>query len=513
MKITKKNIQKAIAYASLLREKLLNDPYRPKFHFATPGDKGFPGDPNAAFYANGKYHLMYLYHNFNDYYRYGHMVSTDLTHWSMLPDALIPDELDGGIFSGGAFVDDDGTVYVSYWALPVPGSPSMGGIRIAKSNDIAGDYAKWEKFAELAVPATEPGYAKITENGKDVFIGAADPSNIWKANGKYYMQAGALVVLNLFRDKKDSPDEYKGDWTELFSSDDLREWKHEGRFYKRKTGKDYPDDSEDDMCPSFLPLPLSENGGEFSDKYLQLFIAHNKGCQYYIGSYDPYAKDRPFEIESHGRMSWNDFTFFAPEALIAPDGRQIMWAWLHDDRHGEFEEHVVSGWAGVYSLPRSLWLKKDGSLGIAPISELRGLRYDKTDDLSKVNPKCCEVTIEATVSPDAKIGLKIYFTRTEYVEVYYDKAENSLVFNAARCVRGLNAKPVEKAPLNVSAGEKITLDIFVDRSVIEVFANDSQAITRRAFWKNKSAPRLKPIKENAAINNIAAWNIKETNLF
>ena len=45
------------------REHLLNDAYRPTYHFAIPDDLGIPGDSNGAFYADGVYHLMYLYNN------------------------------------------------------------------------------------------------------------------------------------------------------------------------------------------------------------------------------------------------------------------------------------------------------------------------------------------------------------------------------------------------------------------------------------------------------------------
>jgi hypothetical protein len=31
-------------------------------------------------------------------------------------------------------------------------------------------------------------------------------------------------------------------------------------------------------------------------------------------------------------MSWNDNGFFAPEAMIDGNGRQIMWAWVFDYR-------------------------------------------------------------------------------------------------------------------------------------------------------------------------------------
>ena len=54
-------LEERIVAARALREKLLQDPYRPGYHFCVPEDIGRPGDPNGAFYANGRYHLMYLY--------------------------------------------------------------------------------------------------------------------------------------------------------------------------------------------------------------------------------------------------------------------------------------------------------------------------------------------------------------------------------------------------------------------------------------------------------------------
>jgi beta-fructofuranosidase len=87
-----------------------------------------------------------------------------------------------------------------------------------------------------------------------------------------------------------------------------------------------------------------------------------------------YRNDR-FYPERHGRMSWVDNTYFAPEALMDAQGRQIMWAWLTDNPSGEKEK----GWSGVYGLPRALWLGKDGTLRMAPVRELETLRtHEKT---------------------------------------------------------------------------------------------------------------------------------------
>src|SRR5262245_53486646 len=108
------------------RERLLADPYRPAFHFSFPEDNGLPGDPNGAFYKDGLYHLMFLYNRSGNGFAYsqgssgfswGHVSSPDLLHWRHHPDALVPGDGDEGVFSGGAFVDDDGTSILSYWML------------------------------------------------------------------------------------------------------------------------------------------------------------------------------------------------------------------------------------------------------------------------------------------------------------------------------------------------------------------------------------------------------------
>lgn len=60
------------------------------YHLAHTGpDAAEPGDPNPAFYYNGKYHLHYIYRN-----KYGfcfaHVSSDDMVHWKWHPTVLAP---------------------------------------------------------------------------------------------------------------------------------------------------------------------------------------------------------------------------------------------------------------------------------------------------------------------------------------------------------------------------------------------------------------------------------------
>ena len=177
------------------RERLTDDPYRPTYHFAVPDDKGLPGDPNGAFFADGVYHLMYLYHNAEtDGFHWGHVSSVDLLHWRHHPDALTTFEGDKGCYSGGAFLDEDKTAYLTFWQFPAKDGKNNGGIGIAYARP---PYEKWERMERLAVESTEWGIKDEVKDGETLHLGCADPSNIWRANGKYYMQLGNLLVLNL----------------------------------------------------------------------------------------------------------------------------------------------------------------------------------------------------------------------------------------------------------------------------------------------------------------------------
>ena len=111
-----------MAVSRRLRERIMQDPHRPFYHFACIDGIASPGDSNGAFYSNGRYHLMYLYRKAgiagkDRKFAWGHMESVDLLHWRHLPDSIVPEQGDGGAFSGGGFVDDDGTAYLSYWML------------------------------------------------------------------------------------------------------------------------------------------------------------------------------------------------------------------------------------------------------------------------------------------------------------------------------------------------------------------------------------------------------------
>ncbi len=332
------------------------------------------------------------------------------------------------------------------------------------------------------------------------------------------MLTGNLLVLNKVGRTTNAPPSEQGDRLYLFVSDDLRSWKYLHPFYERKP--EWTDRSEDNMCPSFLSLPSKAEGGPASGKHLLLFISHNRGCQYYIGDY----RDDHFYPETHGRMTWVDNTYFAPEALIDAQGRQIMWAWLTDNPAGEKQ----AGWSGVYGLPRALWLGSDGTLRLQPVKELETLRcHEKswpavtlgdgeTRALEGVVGDACELGMEIEVGTAQRCGLKVRASSSgeEETLLYYDANQKELVFDSTRSGKD-GRKVAERAPLGLSPGESLRLRVFIDKSVIEVYANDRQAICRRVFpGRNDSlGVALFARGGTARCQRVNAWEMMPANPF
>jgi beta-fructofuranosidase len=124
------------------REKLLADPHRPGYHFVIPEGFGMPFDPNGAIYWKGRYHLFYIWQK--DGHHWGHVSSTDLLHWRHHPTGLY-----GGMYSGNAFLNKEGTPTMCYH------DEARGNNAMALALD--DELNTWGKQESLITPKTVEG--------------------------------------------------------------------------------------------------------------------------------------------------------------------------------------------------------------------------------------------------------------------------------------------------------------------------------------------------------------------
>jgi sucrose-6-phosphate hydrolase SacC (GH32 family) len=274
-------------------------------------------------------------------------------------------------------------------------------------------------------------------------------------------------------------------------SPDLKEWVHLGLLL------------HDDM-PTTIGVKKDEdiscaNMFKIGNKWMLLCISHGLGCRYYLGDF----KDEKYLPEFHAMMNWKGWEFFAPESVLTPDGRRVMWAWcvLKD----------VPLQAGIQSLPRELSLPEDGVLRIKPLRELETLRYDEKSE-ANITVKSDGVYKLKEIAGDA-IEFKATFSPTKAkqfgVRVYGDKDGNGGFPITVEPENKTLALGAMKVPFELKADENLELRIFLDKNMIEVFANDRQA----AVAPHKYAPENLGVSlfskdEDVVVREAKGWKMK-----
>ena len=462
-----------------LREKLLVDPYRPGYHFAVLEGRASPFDPNGAIFWKGRYHLFYIFQNYSEHSEdpgpissWGHISSIDLVHWRHHPTGLVD-----GIYSGNTFINKDGVPTICYYQVGQ-------GAAIAVALDDELNY--WKKLDSNPItPETTEG---DPHHGK---YRSFDPHG-WVEGDTYYAIFGGKRPGIAKSDSLDGKWEYVGDlMAHSFPGVDI---------------------NEDVSTPDLFKL---------GNKHMLLCISHRLGTRYYLGQW----KNEQFYPESHEQMSWVDNAFFSPESVLDDKGRRIMFAWIRDTRSKEL--HIESGWRGTMSLPRVIWLAENGTLRMSPPEELKMLRYnpkkmegltvqaDSELPLNDIRGNSIEISIEMLPDGAEQFGVKVSASPDgqEETVVFYDANDKKLKVDTTRSSLGEGPKSVEAGPFELKPGEPLELRVFVDKSVVEVFANNRQAVSRRIYPTRKDSLNVVAFSKggSAKILKLEAWDIMPSN--
>jgi beta-fructofuranosidase len=458
--------------ARALREKLLSDPHRPGYHFVIPEGTAMPFDPNGAIYWKGRYHLFYIFQDKRDHH-WGHVSSTDLFHWRHHPTRLL-----SGMFSGNCFVNKEGRPTMCYHQV------GQGNAMAVALDD---DLNDWKKLDSN--PITPKTKAGDTHHGK---YRSWDPYG-WVEGDTYYAIFG-------------------GERPGLAKAPALGgEWKYVGDFLANTV----PGVSinEDVSCADFFKL---------GNRHMLLCISHRLGARYYLGEW----KGEQFHPTFHEQMSWVDNTYFAPESLLDDRGRRIMWAWLMD--LPQFKMRTDHGWSGTMSLPRVLSLAEDGSLRMNPPEEIERLRFngkkkadveinaDSEVPLPEISGHSLELNLEMNAADAKQYGVKVCSSPDgeEQTLVYYDATDKKLKVDATKSSLDDTSKKIEAGPFALNAGETLKLRVFVDKSVVEVFANDGrQAVMRRIYPTRPDSTGVAIFSRGgpAKVINLEAWEMMPSN--
>ena len=100
----------------------------------------------------------------------------------------------------------------------------------------------------------------------------------------------------------------------------------------------------------------------------------------------------------------------------------------------------------------------------------------------------------------------------EQTLLYYDAQTQELAFNSTNSGTD-GRRTVERAPLVLKDGEPLVLRVFIDKSIIEIYANDRQAICRRVYpgREDSLGVVLFATGGEANFSHVKAWEMTPSN--
>ena len=408
--------------------------HRPLYHH-TP-QYGWMNDPNGMFYKDGVWHLCYQYNPYGSQWEnlsWGHSTSTDLINWKAEPTALEPDAL-GMMFSGCCVVDKNNTA--GFGKDAIVALYTTAGARQTQSLAYSTDGGKtFTKYADNPI---------ITSNVPDF----RDPHVFWNEEAGFWNMILAA-----------------GQQMSIYSSKDLKEWKHESDF-----GAEYGNHGGVWECPDLMKMNVK---GTNKDKWMLICNINPGGpfggsaTQYFIGQFDGHkftCEDEPSETKwmDYGKDHYATITFDN-----APEGRHVGIAWMSNWQYAN--QVPTKQFRSANSIVRDLGLfeyKGETYCSITPAKEMLAARGARVSQPTEA----CEIVV--TVKGDAQITLRN--AKGERVVMTYDDEEETFDMDRRRSgnISFSDAFPV--ATSSPTYGKVRQLRIFVDRCSVEAFDGDGK---------------------------------------
>lgn len=453
---------------------IVSSKFYPTYHFASPANLLL--EPSGFVYFNGEYHLFYRQNPFSleqSKMFIGHSVSPDLLHWKNQPFALAPseeyDELN--IYSGSAIVEDN-LLYLMYTGDKENNIEGYKEVKETQNLAISKDGINFGKSANNAVIKIAPHYSGMTFSSEKF-----RSPYVWKQGDKYYALIGSQFQIT------------KDGAVVLYKSDDLRNWifvnvtaiGNKGEMGDMWETPQLAKIEENDL------LIISTSGIKTDNKKFR--NKHNSG--YFIGKLDynsgKFKQKGAFELFDYG------FDFYAPQVIKTDDSKNVLIALLDMP---DTNTKKTPDWAGTMTIPREITICEDKVI-TKPLKTLEQLRtepvYYKNQKINgkKILPQIFgstyELELQADLTHTNKFSVKLRVSETQETTISYDKTAGVLLLNRDKSSNeDYNIKGQREVSLPLT-NNSLKLQIFVDKSSIEIFANDGQAVLSSRIYPDDDA--------------------------
>ena len=453
------------AALKLRRWMIENDPHCPIYHFTGP--ESWINDPNGPIYYRGKYHLFYQFDPIVDGRRskrcWGHAVSPDLVHWIDWPVAIWPDTRYDreGVYSGNTVVDANGDLCALYTGN-VAGHRETYGM-LARSRD--GGLVFEKKM--VMDNAQRPN--KNSPVHWDGFV--------WKQGDSWQQLIGGAT-----------DGENRQGAAMLWTSPDLVQWT-----FRRN------------IAPSI------KRGGYWELPYLiplggKHVLLVGNGNPYWIGTYDQTAMLFTPDDPAPKMIDTGSYYSFNVNMVDdkGPDGtrRQLMHGWVTGSAS---PTKTVPYWQGAHSIPRVITRRGDRLFQqpVAEIESLRGKHFEFRDlsnpHLSKdVRGDALEIIATFDPAGGKRFGIELRVAAD-------GKAAATVAFDPTSGQFGINGR---KQPSYLEPGQLVTMRVFLDRSIVEVYVNGCAQTARVFAPSDARGLKVLPLGDEAELRALNVWEMK-----
>ncbi|MBD0376705.1 MAG: GH32 C-terminal domain-containing protein, partial [Flavisolibacter sp.] len=359
------------------------------------------------------------------------------------------------------------------------------------------------------------GKPLITQADGQGLTGEISDPFAWKdkEDNKWYLLVGSGI-------------QDKGGTAWFYESDDFRNWKLKGPFYLSNYKK-YPFLGSIWELPVFLPVGKYENG---ETKYIMIVspkgYKENVEVYYWLGRFD--KKNAQFIPDDEEPQYW-DYgvrTFIGPSGFVDPKTGRVLIFTIAAGGRGP-------GWAaGCVSLPAHIFLNEEGKLGVKPIEELQTLRKkelislsnktlsEANEALKSIQGNMLEIVLDVESNAN-KYGIKIRKSTDDKEEtvILYDAVNKKLKADLSKTSLkgGLIRDPLSGTDKRADVighfdlnRESLKLHIFIDKALIQVYANDQKTITAWAYPSLEESKGLQIWAEGgeANVKSMQVWEMK-----
>ncbi len=466
---------------------------RPLFHGMPSAN--WTNETHGMTWSDGRYHVFFQ-KNANGPYmtrlHWGHISSPDLCQWREEPIAIAPgDPYDiKGCWSGCVFTDDEIT----------------GG----KPNIIytAVDYVK----ATIAQAAPKDD-SLIEWEKKGVIINGRPSGLSDDFRDPYFFRNGdkAYIIVGSSKDGKGT--------TTLHEYDPVTgKWSNDGRTFFSATnaalhGVFWEMPNVTRMADGkwlFTVTPLNTSTGVHTLYWVGDIAAD--------GTFVPDAsKIWPKNVEL---ISKDGYGLLSP-TVYQRDGKTIAVGIVPDKISTEL--NCSWGWAHNYSLPREWSIDDKGELrqkpweGLAALRSAKsyatsGIEVDSNLTIDGVAGRQLELLGSFTVG-DAAFGFNFLKGAAGYGSLVYTPSSNELTVDLTTLRRlvndngSYNGLYTCRLPERPAAGDEMTLHLFLDGSILDIFVNDRWATSIRVFPTDDDADGVELIARGGSVkvNSLNAW--------